>query len=371
MSSPCTLLHVVGARPQFIKLAPLLRALAGSPLRSRVLHTGQHYDYRMSKLFFDECGLPDPDYHLEVGSGTHGRQTALVLERVEEILRQEAPDAVVVYGDTNSTLGGALAAAKLHIPVVHVEAGLRSFNKRMPEELNRVLVDHLSNVLFCPSEQAVENLRREGFIPGLPSNRPTPDRPLVLNAGDVMHDALLHDRAVAARTSTILSDLALAPGGYALLTIHRAENTDDSTQFDRLVTYINEQADSLPVILPMHPRLRAVCEHSTVRFTQSVRLIEPVGHFDLLTLLQHAARLFTDSGGLQKEAYWLRVPCITLRDETEWPETVSSGWNTLYRQSAVRAGIPGEPLAYGSGHAAEVMAATLERVFGGLKERHR
>jgi len=363
MSPSRTLLHVVGARPQFIKLAPLLRALAGSSLRSRVLHTGQHYDYRMSKLFFDEYGLPEPDYHLEAGSGSHGHQTARVLERVEDILLQAPPVAVVVYGDTNSTLGGALAAAKLHLPVVHVEAGLRSYNKRMPEEVNRVLVDHVSSVLFCPSHTAVENLQREGLAVSERTDRPTPDRPLVLNTGDLMHDALLSGLSVADRTSTVLRDQALSPQGYALLTIHRAENTDSPVQLSRLVTYINEQAATMPVVMPMHPRTRAAYDRCPVRFVETVRCIDPVGHFDLLMLLQHARCLFTDSGGLQKEAYWLRVPCVTLREETEWPETVASGWNTLYRTPEREVAVRDEPLAYGEGHAAEQMASVLTHVF--------
>lgn len=366
-----TLLHVVGARPQFIKLAPLLRALAAFPFRSVVLHTGQHYDDRMSQLFFDELGLPAPDHHLGVGSGTHGRQTALVLERVEDVLRQQTPDAVVVYGDTNSTLGGALAAAKLHIPVVHVEAGLRSFNKRMPEEVNRVLVDHLSSLLFCPSETAVENLRREGVTRGDTPDPPSPDHPVVLNTGDLMYDAHLHGLSIAERTSTILRDLGVSPGRYVLLTIHRAENTDDPEQLSRLVTFLNAQTAGADVIFPMHPRTRAAYERCPTRFAASVHLVDPVGHFDLLALLRDATRLFTDSGGLQREAYWLRVPCVTLRDETEWPETVSSGWNTLYRGPASGPVSPAAPLAYGSGRAAALMAGALGRAFAVAVETRR
>ncbi|PWH19386.1 MAG: UDP-N-acetylglucosamine 2-epimerase (non-hydrolyzing) [Ardenticatenia bacterium] len=318
------LVDIVGARPQFIKVAPVLRAIAqhgqehpDRPVQEILVHTGQHYDYEMSGVFFDELGLKSPDYHLGVGSGTHGYQTGEMLKRIEEVLLAEDPDLVMVYGDTNSTLAGALAAAKLHIPVAHVEAGLRSFNRRMPEEINRVLTDHVSELLFCPTQTAVENLRREGITKG------------VHLVGDVMYDAALQYLALAERKSRILERLGLEPRGYALATVHRAENADNPEHLRAIFVGLERVAkDGLPVMLPLHPRTRRQVEALGLS-PDGVQLLEPVSYLDMLLLEKNACVILTDSGGVQKEAFFFRVPCVTLREETEWVETVEAGWNVL------------------------------------------
>jgi UDP-N-acetylglucosamine 2-epimerase len=275
---------------------------------------------------------------------------------VEEVLIKEKPDIVVVYGDTNSTLGGALAAAKLHIPIAHVEAGLRSFNKRMPEEVNRILTDHVSRYLFCPSETAVENLRREGFTNTSPR---TADTSRVLMVGDVMYDMVLLALDLAKDKSDVLNRLHLEPKGYDLLTLHRAENTDDPRRLEEIITFINEVTVQAPVIFPMHPRLAKAYAAVPRKFAANVRVIDPLGYFDLLTAMKNACRLLTDSGGMQKEAYWLQVPCITLRDETEWVETIQSGWNILWRNFQGAHSPLDFPHAYGDGNAAEMIIQTI------------
>lgn len=308
---------IIGARPQFIKCAPVSRALR-SVAREVVVHTGQHYDDSMSGVFFRELGIADPDYHLGVGSGTHGQQTGNMLKGIEEILLKEQPEMVLVYGDTNSTVAGALAAVKLHVPVAHVEAGLRSFNRRMPEEINRVVTDQVSTLLLCPTDRAVENLRREGVTQG------------VHLVGDVMYDALLDNVERARSTSTVLERVGLSPQDYLLATVHRAENTDRLERLDGIMSALNLLADSgRVVVFPVHPRTRK--QLGTLFFTPSPRLllIEPVSYLDMVRLEGMAHAIVTDSGGIQKEAWWLRVPCITLREETEWVETVASGWNCL------------------------------------------
>jgi UDP-N-acetylglucosamine 2-epimerase len=310
---------VVGARPQFIKAAPVSLALRGRGHSEYLVHTGQHYDAAMSQVFFDELGIPNPDENLQVGSGAHGEQTGRMLALLEQSMVAQRPDLVLVYGDTNSTLAGALAACKLQIPIAHVEAGLRSFNRSMPEEHNRVLTDHCSSLLFCPTTTAVQNLLREGISRG------------VHNVGDVMYDAALHFRARARQRSTVHSSLGLREKGYYLATIHRASNTDD---VDRL-TSLFRALDALdaPVVLPLHPRTRArLAERPRSAGTAGggqVRIVEPVGYLDMLRLEEGARAVFTDSGGVQKEAYFFRVPCFTLRGETEWVETVEAGWNVL------------------------------------------
>jgi len=311
------IVSIVGARPQFIKAAAVSRLLRQQATEILV-HTGQHYDPNMSAVFFDELEIHAPEYHLGVGSGSHGAQTGEMLVRIEEVLLKEMPDWVLVYGDTNSTLAGALAASKLHIRVVHVEAGLRSFNRRMPEEINRILADHLSNLLFCPSDIAAQHLAREGIIQG------------VHVVGDVMADTLLFAAQRASQRSSILKKLGLTPGGYLLATVHRAENTD---QPDRLRSILQAFAMIQElVIFPIHPRTRyriADLQLQNLLDGSQVRLIEPLGYLDMVRLEQSARMIITDSGGIQKEAYWLKVPCITLRDETEWVETVENGWNCL------------------------------------------
>jgi UDP-GlcNAc3NAcA epimerase len=306
---------VVGARPQFIKLAPVSKALREYH-EEIILHTGQHYDYGMSAQFFEELGIPEPDYHLNCGSGLHGAQTARMLEAIEQMLIEERPDKAVVYGDTNSTLAGALAAAKLHIPVVHIEAGLRSFNRAMPEEINRVVTDHLSDKLFCPTKAACQHLYNEGITQG------------VEMVGDVMYDLLLHVQpAVDVRVQGLLPTLHVAERGYVLVTVHRPVNTDDPAAMRSIADALN--ALELPVIFPLHPRTRARLEHYQIAWEEHITFIEPVGYLDMLALERSAYRILTDSGGVQKEAFLLGVPCVTMREETEWVETVEAGWNVL------------------------------------------
>ncbi len=315
------LVTVVGARPQFIKAAAVSRVLRATAGVGEVLvHTGQHYDDSMSAVFFDELEIPSPDYHLGVGSGSHGFQTGRMLEAVEQVLLQEKPDWVLVYGDTNSTLAGALAAVKLHIPVAHVEAGLRSFNRRMPEEINRVLTDHASEILFAPTEAAVENLRRED----IPASR-------IKLVGDVMYDAALFYVAKAEKESRILEELRLVRQRYILATVHRAENTDDSDRLRAIFGGLIQVAADIPVVLPVHPRTRHALERENLLRGASryFHLIDPVGYLDMVMLEKHARLIATDSGGVQKEAFFYRVPCVTLRDETEWVELVDLGWNRV------------------------------------------
>ena len=308
---------IIGARPQFIKCAPVSRALR-KVAQEVLVHTGQHYDDSMSGVFFRELGISDPDYHLGIGSGPHGHQTGDMLKGVEEILLKEAPEMVLVYGDTNSTLAGALAAVKLHVPVVHVEAGLRSFNRRMPEEINRVVTDQLSTLLLCPTETAVENLRREGVTQG------------VYVVGDVMYDALMDSVERAQQTSTILERLRITPQGYLLATVHRADNTDQSTHLNGILSALNRLAGpDRMIVFPVHPRTRKQLEQISFSPSPYLLLIDPVPYLDMVCLESSAHVIVTDSGGIQKEAYWLGVPCITLREETEWVETVASGWNCL------------------------------------------
>lgn len=351
---------IVGARPQFIKAAAFSRAWRADPARREVLvHTGQHYDENMSDIFFRELGIPAPDISLGIGSGDHGAQTGRMLEAIEAVLQRERPDALLVYGDTNSTLAGALAAAKLHIPVAHVEAGLRSFNREMPEEINRVLTDHVSDYLFVPTVTAAANLEREGL-----GGRS------VHHVGDVMYDIALLAAPLAEKHSDVLDRLGLRPDGYVLATVHRAENTDEPRRLDAIVTALRDLSRAWPVVLPAHPRMRKVLAGSSLDLG-GVTVVDPVGYLDMLTLTRNARAVATDSGGLQKEAYFHRVPCGTLRDETEWVELVECGWNhllppdsalgkglrTLARQG--REGLPAwEPL-YGTGHAAEACVEIL------------
>ncbi len=305
---------IVGARPQFVKASVLSRALR---LRHEevLVHTGQHYDDNMSDVFFQELDIPRPAYHLDVGSGLHGAQTAAMMVRIEGVLDKEKPDRVLVYGDTNSTLAGALVAAKMRIPLVHVEAGLRSFNRAMPEEINRIMADHLSDVLLCPSRTAVENLRHEGILRG------------VHLVGDVMYEALMH---AVGRKSDVIARLGLKENEYLLATVHRAENTDNPERLKTILAALSELAASERVILPVHPRTRAVLKNAGIAVqAPGLELIGPLGYLDMAKMERTARMILTDSGGVQKEAYWLGVPCITLRNETEWVETVETGWNVL------------------------------------------
>jgi UDP-N-acetylglucosamine 2-epimerase len=307
-----TIASIVGARPQFIKAAPLIRAVAKAHT-SILIHSGQHYDANMSDVFFQELGLPAPDHHLGVGSGTHAEQTAAMLCGLEPVLMAAPPDWVVVYGDTNTTLSGALVAAKLGIKLAHVEAGVRSFNRAMPEEVNRIVADTLSQRLFCPSRGAVDNLAREGIVAG------------VCEVGDVMTEAIADARERAGRESAALDRLGLSERQFVLATIHRAENTDNPARLDAIIRAL--EAWTEPVIFPLHPRTRAALRNRPS--TGAVRLIEPQGYLDMVRLEAAARVIVTDSGGVQKEAYWLGTPCVTARDETEWVETVEAGWNIL------------------------------------------
>ena len=309
-----TVCTIVGARPQFIKAAPVSRALATS-FHEVFIHTGQHYDYGMSDVFFEEMEMRPPDFHLGAGGGTHGEQIGKMLIALEKVLDAVKPDMVLVYGDTNSTLAGALAAAKAQIPLAHVEAGLRSYNRAMPEEINRVLTDHVSSLLFCPTHASVENLAKEGITEG------------VHHVGDVMYDALLHNLAIAQKRSTILASLGLKKRTYALATVHRAANTDDPGRMSAILNALSSL--STTVVFPVHPRTRKMIQEAGLSVSKSVRMIEPVGHFDILILQENASCILTNSGGMQKEAYLLGVRCITLRNETEWVETVQAGWNKL------------------------------------------
>lgn len=360
MSEP-TVLSVVGARPQFVKAFPVSRLLR-ERAREVLVHTGQHYDFGMSDVFFEELDIPEPEYNLGVGSANHAVQTAAMLREIDAVVESEEPDLVLVYGDTNSTLAGALVAAKRGVPVGHVEAGLRSGNWSMPEEVNRVLTDRCSDLLFVPSERAVGTLAEEGITDG------------VTVTGDVMYDAVLRVRDRAVTESTVLRDLDIDAGqeGYVLATVHRQANTDDP---ERLAAIVEGLASSpRRVVVPLHPRTENALERHDLleRATDALTLTDPVGYVDFVALLAGAERVATDSGGVQKEAFYLDTRCITLRDETEWTETVEVGWNELVgaEPEAIRRALrrtdelPEKPSLYGGGNAAERMvdgvAAFLE-----------
>ncbi len=356
------LIAIVGARPQFIKAAAVSRVLRATPgVQEMLVHTGQHYDENMSEVFFRELEIPEPDYNLGIGSGSHGAQTGRMLESIEEVLFKEKPDRVIVYGDTNSTLAGALAAVKLHIPVAHIEAGLRSFNQRMPEEVNRVLTDHSSDLLFAPTQVALENLLREGIA-----------EERIHLVGDVMYDAALYYGEKARRESRVLERLELKPKSYVLVTIHRAENTDDSLRLRAIVEGLREVGKNVPVVFPVHPRTRKALErYRLLEVAEArLRLIDPVGYLDMVMLEQNARLIATDSGGVQKEAFFYRVPCVTLREETEWLELVDLGWNKLVSPIMPEGVVEGilnslyaprgiEENPYGDGNSGELIAKCL------------
>lgn len=342
------IITVVGARPQFIKAASVSRALdeynANSPdlkIKELVVHSGQHFDQNMSSVFFEELKIPKPHINLNIGSGSHGVQTGRMLEKLDGILANETPDVVLVYGDTNTTLAGALAASKRHIPILHVEAGLRSFNKKMPEEQNRVLTDHLSTILFCPTMTAVKNLEKEGFDInnrkiGGGKQPPSSDTPAVVLCGDVMLDCVLYYASLSDEKRGLLHRLGLCGTGpcvspYALVTIHRPENTDNHDRLHAILSALSKIASSFRVILPLHPRTRKIIENSSElsMLCSSLTLIDPVSYLEMIQLQKHSSLICTDSGGVQKEAYFLEKPCITMRDQTEWVETVASGWNAV------------------------------------------
>jgi UDP-GlcNAc3NAcA epimerase len=307
---------IVGARPQFVKCAPVSHELRKEH-KEILVHTGQHYDPDMSDVFFEDLQIPRPDYHLDVGSGSHGKQTAAILERVENVLVHEIPDLVLVYGDTNSTLAGALAAAKLHIPVAHVEAGLRSFDRTMPEEINRVVTDHISDLLLCPTQTAMDNLANEGITQG---------RYMV---GDVMVDALRHNAIIAEKKSHIIKMLGLHKSNYYVATVHRPANTDDRNNLTSIIKAFSESGKT--VVFPVHPRTKKYLREYGLwdSLSENILCIDPLGYIDMLHLMKHAKKILTDSGGIQKEAYVMGVPCITMRENTEWIETLPGGWNVL------------------------------------------
>jgi UDP-GlcNAc3NAcA epimerase len=332
------ILTVVGARPQFIKAAPVSRAIAACDGISQILvHTGQHFDPGMSQIFFEELGLEAPRINLGIHGGGHGEMTGKMLAALERIIIEERPDLVLVPGDTNSSLAGALAAAKLDIPIAHLEAGVRSFNRSMPEEINRVLTDHLSTLLLCPTETAVVNLRREGIIDG------------VHNIGDVMYDAACFARAASQR-SQILDKLGLVERSYALATVHRAESTESKAALAEVLEFLRRQACDRVVVFPVHPRTRKRIAEWRLDLGD-ILACEPLGYLDMHRLLRSAAAVFSDSGGLQKEAYFHKVPCVTLRSETEWVETIEAGWNRLWKGPDYTP--RREISAFGDGHAAD------------------
>jgi UDP-GlcNAc3NAcA epimerase len=353
---------VVGARPQFIKAAAVSRAIRthfSDQLSEKIIHTGQHFDANMSDVFFEELDIPKPHRNLEIAGGGHGQMTGRMLEGIETLLIEERPDWVLIYGDTNSTLAGALAAAKLHIPIAHVEAGLRSYNMGMPEEVNRILSDRISELLFCPTQTAVDNLASEGLTKG------------VHLPGDVMFDVALYYKDKAARESTALSDLGLTPKGFVLATCHRAENTDYPARRTSILGALGRISKSHPVVLPLHPRTRAfVGKLGLEALLEDLITVDPLSFTDMLALEQASAVIVTDSGGVQKEAFFYDVPCITMRDETEWVETVNLGWNRIVGADAERIVTAFEEMVktslerpqvspYGSGDAAEQIAAKL------------
>jgi UDP-GlcNAc3NAcA epimerase len=337
---------IVGARPQFIKAAMVSHAIRNREGVGEVLiHTGQHYDSNMSKVFFEELDIPEPDYNLGIGGGTHGQNTGRMIEAIETVLMQERPDWVLVFGDTDSTLAGALAAVKLRIPLAHVEAGLRSFNRAMPEEINRILTDHASELLFCPTRTSVKNLSAEGITKG------------VIHAGDVMYDATLYAIDLIKKRGNIHGNHVAIGTGFALVTIHRNENTKDPSRLIEILDFVRKDATGMSsLFLPLHPRTRQAINNSGISL-QGFCVIEPVGYLQMVDLLSKCAVVYTDSGGLQKEAYFHRKPCVTLRNETEWIETVEHGWNRLWTQKEYceTSEIPD----YGSGRSSEIILDSI------------
>ncbi|AKB53003.1 MULTISPECIES: non-hydrolyzing UDP-N-acetylglucosamine 2-epimerase [Methanosarcina] len=358
---------VVGVRPQFVKASVVSRELRKTN-EECLIHTGQHYDYEMNKVFFEELGIPEPNYYLGVGSGSHGQQTGEMLRKLEEVLLIEKPDLVLTYGDTNSTLAGALAASKLGIKNAHVESGLRSFDRSMPEEINRILTDHCSNILFCPTQNAVDNLREEGITEN------------VYLTGDVMVDSLLLNKEIAEAKSSILTDLNLKNRDYLVATIHRASNTDNIENLQNIIEAFQGLDEN--IIFPVHPRTEKLLRSYGLyeSLSSSVTLTKPLGFLDFIKLMNHAKMILTDSGGVQKEAYILKVPCVTLRENTEWIETIRDGWNVLVgsnKNKIIEAVNEFMPLAkehrnrFGDGSASNRIAATINGLFGNKSASNR
>ncbi len=304
------IISIVGARPQFIKLAPISRELKKHKnVVHKIIHTGQHYDEKMSGSFFEELEIPEPDYNLLVGSGTHAEQTGKALEGIEKILIEESPHHVIVFGDTNATLSGVLAASKIHIPISHIEAGLRSYNLKMPEEINRLIADRLSTYLFCPNEESIRNLAKEGVHQG------------VFNVGDVMVDQIEYIKKLSGK------DIPKQP--YIFMTLHRQETGNSLNMLNPIFLELNKISEKIPIVFPAHPRIKKLIESSHIQFSENFNLVDPLGYLDSINFIKNAECIITDSGGIQKEAYILKIPCITLRTETEWTDTLQEGWNTL------------------------------------------
>ncbi len=364
------IITIIGARPQFIKAATVSRAIAqqaksgqSRPIRENIIHTGQHFDANMSEVFFRELEIPKPDYNLGIGGGTHGQNTGRMVEKIEAVLIKEKPDWVLIYGDTDSTLAGALAASKLHIPVAHVEAGLRSYNRKMPEEINRIVADQLSTILFCPTETSVNNLKKEGF----PHQLSQTACQQIENVGDVMYDAALFYGKRADEKSPMMGKLNIRPKAFVLATIHRAENTDNPERLLNIMAALNRIAAEMPVVLPLHPRTK---KKLMLAGFPAVTFIDPLGYLDMVLLEKNARVIVTDSGGVQKEAYFHEVPCVTVRDETEWVELVEVGANELAGARAdniiaVFQKMQDRPISgsrlYGDGNSSEKILSTLAR----------
>ena len=368
------LLTIIGARPQIIKAAAISRAVKNhyaNKIEEHILHTGQHYDANMSQVFFDELGIPQPNYNLGVGSGSHGLQTAKMISGIEEILFSNHYDGIILYGDTNSTLAGAVAASKIHVPVFHIEAGLRSFNMAMPEEINRIVCDQLSSICFAPTQTAVDNLRHEGFMDSQATFRNGLHR-RVCNCGDVMYDNSIYFASIAREHTSIIQDLHLTANAYILATIHRDNNTDNPQRLQAILKALSDisQQDNIPVILPLHPRTRKILENNSFNINppNSIRITEPASFFEINMLEQNARIVMTDSGGVQKEAFFFEKPCVILRPETEWVEIVNHGAGiiadadyqritTAYRQLVDH---PVHfPKLFGDAHAAEKILQTI------------
>lgn len=353
------LLTIIGARPQFVKAAALSRAIKNHPqLQEVIVHTGQHFDANMSDIFFEEMEIPKPHYNLNINGLSHGAMTGQMLEKLEEVMITEKPDVVLVYGDTNSTIAGALAAKKLHIKVAHVEAGLRSFNIQMPEEINRILTDRISDWLFCPTDTAIGNLNKEGY---------QNINCTIVKTGDVMEDAALFYAQKAAEKSTIINQLNLAGKSFVLATIHRAENTDNYTNLKGIIDALNKLNESVSVVVPLHPRTKKLIEQHQLKPTFTI--VDPLGYFDMISLLQNCALVITDSGGLQKEAFFFGKFCVTTREQTEWVELVEHGYNTIagtdtikiiqLAEIALKSSFPEKINLYGNGNACENICKAL------------
>jgi UDP-GlcNAc3NAcA epimerase len=355
------ILTIVGARPQFVKAAALSRALKEIGVEEVLVHTGQHFDENMAEIFFRQMNIPQPKYNLGINSLSHGAMTGRMLEEIEKVLITEKPSAVVVFGDTNSTLAGALAASKLHIPVAHIEAGLRSFNMKMPEEINRILTDRISNYLFCPTEVAIKNLKAEGFDNFDIS---------IVNSGDVMFDVALYYSRFSSEQSTIISDLNVKGKPFLLSTLHRQENTDDLERLNSIILALNLLSKDFQIVLPVHPRTRNILQNENVKL--NFEPIDPVGYFDMIELLKHCEMVITDSGGVQKEAFFFGKHCLVTRDETEWTELVDLHYNFMVGadtdkivntvSEVAKASAKFDVKPYGEGNAAEKIALVLKNI---------